>query len=55
MTKMEKNEKFNDELSKDIELFSDFLSFEYYDWRIKSLADKIKSKNYKPNTRIYNF
>ncbi len=55
MDRIERNEKINDDLSKDIELFNDFLSFEYYDWRIKSLAEKIKLKNYKPNSKIYNF
>lgn len=55
MSELEKNFSNKDDLSKEIELFGDFLSFEYYDWRIKSLAEKIKSQNYKPVIKIYNF
>jgi len=54
MDKKEKVKKINDDYVEK-ELLNDFLSFEYYDWRLQLLADKIKLENYRPRIRLYNF
>ncbi len=54
MDKRVKDERINEQLSKEIQSCEEFLSFEFNDWRIKSLADKIKLKKYGPNIKIYN-
>lgn len=54
MEKRDKEEQINAQLSKEIKACEEFLSFEFNDWRIKSLADRIKLQKYGPNIKIYN-
>ncbi len=54
MEKRDKEEQINAQLSKEIKACEEFLSFEFSDWRIKSLADRIKLQKYGPNIKIYN-
>ena len=54
MDNQEKDKRIDANLSGEIEFCEDLLSFEFNDWRIKSLANKIKLQKYRPNSKIYN-
>ena len=56
MEKREKNFKEKEEPAlKDFKEINDLVTSEYYDWRLKTLAEKIKVENFRPSLRIYNF
>ena len=56
MEKREKNFKEKEEPTlKDFQEINDLVTSEYYDWRLKTLAEKIKVENFRPSLRIYNF
>ena len=56
MEKREKDCKEKRESAlKDFQEINDLVTSEYYDWRLKTLAEKIKVENFRPSLRIYNF